>query len=133
MLCGLIALLVVVVVVVYKLLQGLQRVGNYSDRYIFVTGCDSGFGQALVKRLDSLKCHVFAGCFTERGETELRKTCSDRVQPVPLDITNHDSIRRAHQLVRDKLQSAGKGGRAQFIYVIVHVVQFNYIELDCFR
>ena len=112
MLFGLIALLGVVVV--YKLLDHiarLWRVDNYSDRYVFVTGCDSGFGQALVQRLDSLGCHVFAGCFTEKGETELRKVCSERVHPVPIDITDHDSVRNAYELVRDKLQSAGKGGQ----------------------
>lgn len=110
MLCGL--SVVIVIIVVYKLLDHilrLPRVGNYNDRYIFVTGCDSGFGHALVKRLDSLGCHVFAGCFTEKGETELKKVCSKRVYPVPIDVTNHDSVRNAYELVRDKLQSAGKG------------------------
>ena len=112
MLFALIALLGVVVV--YKLLDHiarLWRVDNYSDRYVFVTGCDSGFGHALVKRLDSLGCHVFAGCFMEKGETELKKICSERVHAVPIDITDHDSVRNAYELVRDKLQSAGKGGQ----------------------
>jgi len=112
MLCPLIALLAVLVI--YKLLDHivrLPRVGNYSDRYVFVTGCDSGFGQALVKRLDSLGCHVFAGCFTEKGEAELTKTCSQRVQPVPLDVTDHDSVRNAFELVSHKLRSSGKGER----------------------
>lgn len=106
-LCGL-----VVLVVVYKLLDHIvrwPRVDNYSDRYILVTGCDSGFGHALVRRLDSLRCHVFAGCFTEAGETQLTKLCSDRVRPVALDITSHDSVRRAFLLVRDQLESHGKG------------------------
>jgi len=121
MLCGLIALLGIVVV--YKLLDRilrLPRVGNYSDRFVFVTGCDSGFGQALVKRLDSLGCHVFAGCFTEKGETELTKICSKRVLPVPIDVTDHDSVRNAYELVSDKLQSAGKGGRQ------IHLCDYNY-------
>jgi len=110
MLCGLIVLLGVIVV--YKLLDyviRIPRIGNYSDRYIFVTGCDSGFGHEVAKRLDSLGCHVFAGCFTERGETELRKICSARVQPVPLDVTDHDSVRKAYELVSEQLQSSGKG------------------------
>jgi len=112
LLCGLTVFLAIIVV--YKLLDyvvRLQRVGNYSNRYIFVTGCDSGFGHALVKRLDTLGCHVFAGCFTEKGETELKKVCSGRVYPVPIDVTNHESVRNAYELVRAKLQAAGKGGQ----------------------
>jgi len=112
MLCGLV---VGLLLVVYKLLDRIvrwPRVDSYSDRYIFVTGCDSGFGQALVRRLDSLGCRVFAGCFTEKGETQLAKICSDRVRPVPLDITSRDSVRNAFELVRNELQSAGKGARA---------------------
>jgi len=108
---GLVALLVVFVV--YKLLDlgiRIPRVGSYSDRHVFITGCDTGFGHELAKRLDLLGCHVFAGCFTEKGETELKKSCSDRLLPVPLDVTDHDSVRKAFELVNTQLQhTAGKG------------------------
>lgn len=107
-------IILVGVYVVYKLLDRIiriPRVGNYPDRYTLVTGCDSGFGHELVKRLDSLGCHVFAGCFTEKGEIELNKICSERLLPFPLDITNHDSIRKAFELINKQLHSAGKGGK----------------------
>jgi len=123
--CGLIALLGVFIV--YKLLDHiirLPRVGNYSDRYILITGCDSGFGHALAKRLDSLGCHVFAACFTEKGETELRKTCSERLLSVPLDVTNHCSVRKAFELVNSELHSAGKGAR-QFCGTSVNTQQWS--------
>jgi len=99
--------------VVYKLLDRvmrLRRVGSYPDRHILITGCDSGFGHQLAKRLDSLGCQVFAGCLTEKGETELKKTCSERVHTISLDVTNHYSVRRAFELVNNKVQSAGTGG-----------------------
>jgi len=107
-LCGCLSILTValVLVVLYKLVDhilSIPRIGNYSDRYIFVTGCDSGFGHALAKRLDSLGCHVFAGCLTEKGETELRKICSERLHTVSLDVTKHDSIRKAFELVASML------------------------------
>ena len=108
--CGLTVLLSVFVI--YKLLDRilhLPRVGSYCDRYIFITGCDTGFGHELAKRLDLLGCHVFAGCLTEKGETELKKVCSERLHTVPLDVTNHDSITRAFELISNKLHSAGKG------------------------
>lgn len=110
-LSGLIALLSIIII--YKLLDRILRapqIGNHCTRYIFITGCDSGFGQALAKRLDSLGCHVLAGCYTEKGETELRKVCSGRLFSVPIDVTSCDSVQRAFQLVSDKLQSDGRNG-----------------------
>lgn len=123
-LCGLTVLLGIYLL--YKFIDHillLPRVGNYSDRYIFVTGCDSGFGHSLVKRLDLLGCHVFAGCFTEKGETDLKKMCSERLQPVPLDVTNRDSVRRAFEMVSSKLLSTGNG--------VCEKVCVNIIVLNC--
>ena len=68
LLCGLVALIGVVIYKLVDYIVRLQRVGNYSDRYILITGCDSGFGHELAKHLDAIGCHVFAGCFTEKGE-----------------------------------------------------------------
>ena len=96
----------------YKLwdaLRRLPRVGRYSDRYILVTGCGSGFGLALVKRLDSLRCHVFAGCRTEDSAAQLAKTCSDRVLPIQMDVSKPDSVRKALEIVSNKLTEDGKG------------------------
>jgi len=102
--CGCLSVLITVLVMVllYKSVDHIlriPRVGNYSDRYILVTGCDSGFGHEAAKRLDSLGCHVFAGCLTEKGEIELTKICSERLRAVSLDVTKHDSIRKAFELV----------------------------------
>ena len=35
---------------------------NFSKRAVFITGCDSGFGRAFAKHLDSLGVPVYAGC-----------------------------------------------------------------------
>ncbi len=52
---------------VYKCLDYIYRMpylSNLDSRYILVTGCDSGFGRAAAKKLDSLDCHVIAACLT---------------------------------------------------------------------
>jgi len=93
----------VLLVLVYKALDWLlrlPRIGRYGERYIFITGCDTGFGNMLAKRLDALGCHVFAGCLTEAGETELSKSCSDRMHAVSLDVSKPDSVRRALEKVK---------------------------------
>ena len=95
--------------IAYKVLERLirvPRVGSYSDRYILVTGCDTGFGNLIAKRLDQLGCHVFAGCLTEKGETELKKVCSERLHAIPLDVTRKESVHNALVYVKGKLPEA---------------------------
>jgi retinol dehydrogenase-16 len=98
-------------VVLYKVFDWLLRrfyVGNYSQRYVFITGCDTGFGNLIVKRLDALGCRVFAGCLTEVGETDLKKSCSERLQVVSLDVSKPESVENAFNFVKSKLPQ-GKG------------------------
>jgi len=98
-------------VILYKVLDWFVRIfwiGNYDTRYILVTGCDIGFGNLLVKRLDGLGCHVFAGCLTESGESELKKSCSNNVITLSLDVTKQESVRNALEFVKGKLPP-GKG------------------------
>ena len=100
-----------VIYILYKILDRLLRipyVGKYEERYILVTGCDSGFGKELVKRLDRIGCHVFAGCLTEKGETDLMKTCTDRLIPVSMDVSKPESVQRAFEFVKSKIPE-GKG------------------------
>jgi len=46
----------------------------------YLSGCDSGFGQALAKELDNIGADVFAGCLCTNsdGAKELLSSCSER-------------------------------------------------------
>ncbi len=65
-------------------------------------GCDSGFGNALARRLDSLGLMVFAGClkYGQAGERELVEECSDRLHTLQLDVTDPEQIQET--LIRVK-------------------------------
>ena len=105
----------IVLFIIYKVVDRLLRrlrIGDYGNRFVLVTGCDSGFGNLVTKRLDGLGCHVFAGCFTEKGEDDLRKSCSDRVHPFHLDVTKSEDVQKALEFVKSKLPS-GKGLQQQ--------------------
>ena len=82
-----------------------------------MTGCDTGFGNILAKRLDALGCHVFAGCFTPSGGAELKNACSDRLKVVTLDVSNAESVKKAFDIVKAALPE-GKG--------TVHVLALVY-------
>ncbi|KAL4216271.1 Retinol dehydrogenase 5 [Mactra antiquata] len=75
------------------------KVGNYNTRYVFITGCDTGFGKLLAQRLDKLGCHVIAGCMTSSQCTELKKVCSNRLETVVMNVCDVKSIETARKHV----------------------------------
>ena len=68
-------------------------------RVVLITGCDSGFGQLLTRRLDRLGYRVLASCLTKEGERELQASCSERVQAFSLDLLSPASIEAAKGVV----------------------------------
>ena len=76
---------------------------NYGRRHVMITGCDTGFGNMLAKRLDAMGFSVFAGCLTEKGEDDIKKACSNRVKVITLDVTSTESIEKAYDVVRSAL------------------------------
>ncbi|GBL86566.1 Estradiol 17-beta-dehydrogenase 2 [Araneus ventricosus] len=74
-------------------------------RAVFITGCDSGFGHELAKRLDSKGFRVFASCLFPdgKGASELKKHCSDRLHVLPLDVRQNESVEKAVEYVKENL------------------------------
>ncbi|XP_006815765.1 D-beta-hydroxybutyrate dehydrogenase, mitochondrial-like [Saccoglossus kowalevskii] len=74
---------------------------------VLITGCDTGFGHELVKKLDEFRFStVFAGCLYPDGEgaKKLQAKCSHRVVIVPLDISSDESVAMAMQQVEETLR-----------------------------
>ncbi|TKS65048.1 Corticosteroid 11-beta-dehydrogenase isozyme 2 [Collichthys lucidus] len=77
-----------------------------------VVGCDSGFGNAAVKRLDSLGFEVFATVLdlTGDGARELQRTCSTRLTLLQVDITQPQQVQQALLDTKAKLGLKGLWG-----------------------
>jgi hypothetical protein len=82
--------------------------GGPANRWVLITGCDTGFGNAAAKRLDSIGCRVIAGCLTAEGQSALRQQCSSRLVPVLMDITSEESVQTAFKTVSNQIGS-GEG------------------------
>ncbi|KAF5928353.1 hypothetical protein HPG69_014958 [Diceros bicornis minor] len=82
-------------------------VRNLSDKYVFITGCDSGFGNLLARQLVDRGMRVLAACFTEEGAQKLQQDTSYQLQTTLLDVTKTESIRAAAQWVRDQVGEQG--------------------------
>ncbi|XP_008301269.1 D-beta-hydroxybutyrate dehydrogenase, mitochondrial [Stegastes partitus] len=80
---------------------------------VFITGCDSGFGNALAKHLHKLGFTVFAGCFLRdeggEGAKELEEFHSDRMKVVQLDVCNEEQVNKAVEFIKDNLEDSERG------------------------
>ncbi|XP_055061275.2 11-beta-hydroxysteroid dehydrogenase type 2 [Misgurnus anguillicaudatus] len=64
---------------------------------VFITGCDSGFGNATAKWLDAMGFEVFATVLNLEGEGAkyLRRVCSSRLTLLQVDITQPQQVQQA--------------------------------------
>lgn len=93
---------------VYRWFKESKRVANKEDKYVYITGCDSGFGNLLARHLDKLGFCVIAGCYTDKGEDELKKVTSDRLTTVHLDVSNSESVGKAAAVIKTLVGQKGE-------------------------
>lgn len=90
-----------------RLFRERKVVSHLQDKYVFITGCDSGFGNLLARQLDRRGMRVLAACLTEKGAEQLRSKTSDRLETVILDVTKTESIVAATQWVKEQVGNRG--------------------------
>ncbi|XP_064885113.1 11-beta-hydroxysteroid dehydrogenase type 2 isoform X3 [Columba livia] len=75
-------------------------------------GCDSGFGQATARHLDSMGFRVFASVLDPQspGAQELRSSCSSRLTLLEMDLTKPEDIQRVLQHIQAHTNSTGLWG-----------------------
>ncbi|KAM9321196.1 retinol dehydrogenase 7-like [Gastrophryne carolinensis] len=105
-------LLVVLLAVVYFFRWNQRRliVSNLTDKYVLITGCDSGFGNLAAKQLDKRGLRVLAACLTQKGAEDLKKETSQRLQTVLLDVTDSQSVSSVAKWAGDIVGNKGLWG-----------------------
>ncbi|XP_006897739.1 PREDICTED: short-chain dehydrogenase/reductase family 9C member 7 [Elephantulus edwardii] len=91
----------------YRWFRNCNVVRNLSEKYVFITGCDSGFGKLLAQQLVDRGMRVLAACLTQEGALKLQQETSYRLQTILLDVTKAESIQAATQWVRDQVGEQG--------------------------
>lgn len=84
------------------------EIENLSDKYVFVTGCDTGFGNLLCKKLDRRGFRVLAGCLTEKGADDLKRVTGPHLKTVLLDVTSQSSIQAAMEWTKKEVGNRGE-------------------------
>ncbi|XP_048205922.1 short-chain dehydrogenase/reductase family 9C member 7 [Perognathus longimembris pacificus] len=91
----------------YRWFKNCNLVRNLSEKYVLITGCDSGFGNLLAKQLVDRGMRVLAACLTEEGAQKLQQDTSYQLQTIILDVTKTESVNAAAQWVRDQVGEQG--------------------------
>uniref|UniRef100_A0A8D0HBI0 Retinol dehydrogenase 1 n=1 Tax=Sphenodon punctatus TaxID=8508 RepID=A0A8D0HBI0_SPHPU len=100
----------ILLVVVCWFIKDRVRMEGLNGKHIFITGCDSGFGNALAKHLDKRGFCVLAACLTEEGSRELLGCTSLALKTVILDLTDSGSIEHAVEFVKAETEGVGLYG-----------------------
>ncbi|XP_020613761.1 retinol dehydrogenase 7-like [Orbicella faveolata] len=85
-----------------------RKVQNLQTKYVFITGCDSGFGRETAIRLDKMGVHVLAACLTKQGAQDLKSVTSDKLKTFQMDVTDSQQIKDVFRQVKNLLPS-GQG------------------------
>jgi 3-hydroxybutyrate dehydrogenase len=93
-------------------------------RGVVITGCDTGFGHQLAKRLHGFEFTVFACCLNDSsdGALTLKKLGAEtgRLHVIKMDVTNQKEVDAARDYVERNLPELGLWGvvnNAGFAYV----------------
>ncbi|CAG5124165.1 unnamed protein product [Candidula unifasciata] len=101
-----IVVILIATVVAYLVLDRLIRlpkVSNFANKFVLITGCDSGFGRELAIRLDKMGFPVFAACLGQEGRRSLEENCSSRLVTLSLNVADTRSIQEAFKFVQQSL------------------------------
>ncbi|CAJ0952063.1 unnamed protein product [Ranitomeya imitator] len=105
---------------------------NLSDKYIFITGCDTGFGKLLAKKLDKRGMKVLAACLTDAGAENLKSETSSRVQTVVFDVTDGKGVRAAADWVEQLVKGEGLWGLVNNAGISIPIAPNGWLNKDDF-
>ena len=88
---------------IYDRKNSSQMQTKTSDKIVLITGCDSGFGSQLARRLDRHGFQVIAGVINTEGDgaKSLRADCSSRVKIVKMDVTKEEDVKSIVPIVEE--------------------------------
>ncbi|XP_066468927.1 retinol dehydrogenase 7-like [Tiliqua scincoides] len=109
-----------------------QMVENLTEKYVFITGCDSGFGNLLARQLDAQGLRVLAACLTQKGEEQLEKATSERLRTTILDVTCTESVEAATEWVKGCVGSKGLWGLVNNAGIAVPSAPNGWLTKDDF-
>ncbi|XP_030052541.1 retinol dehydrogenase 7 [Microcaecilia unicolor] len=121
-----------VLYVLYRWYRDGQKLLNLTDKYVFITGCDSGFGNMVARQLDGRGLQVLAACLTQRGAEQLKEATSQRLQTIILDVTDSESVTAAAKWVKQQVGDRGLWGLVNNAGILIPVAPNEWLTKNDF-
>ncbi|NXA02490.1 RDH7 dehydrogenase, partial [Nesospiza acunhae] len=116
------------------LLRDRRTLPSVTDKHVFITGCDSGFGRLLARSLARQGYRVLAACLTPQGAESLRgDSAGGHLRTVLLDVTRSDSIRRAAEWVHREVGERGLFGLVNNAGIADPIGPTEWMDIEDFR
>ncbi|XP_049629482.1 dehydrogenase/reductase SDR family member 9 [Suncus etruscus] len=109
------------------------KIPDIAEKYIFITGCDTGFGNLAAKTLDKKGFHVLAACLTESGSAALKAESSERLCTVLLDVTDPENVKRTAQWVKNQVGEKGLWGLINNAGILGVLAPTDWLIVDDYR
>ncbi|ELW62293.1 dehydrogenase/reductase SDR family member 9 [Tupaia chinensis] len=113
--------------------KGQLKITDITDKYIFITGCDSGFGNLAARTFDKKGFRVIAACLTESGAIALKAETSERLRPVLLDVTDPENVKRTAQWVKNHVGEKGLWGLINNAGVLGVLAPTDWLTVEDYR
>ncbi|KAH0621454.1 hypothetical protein JD844_022798 [Phrynosoma platyrhinos] len=110
-------------------LSTLTLEGNY----VFITGCDSGFGKLAARTLDAKGFRVIAACMTEKGAEELKAGASEKLQTVLLNVTDTENVKSVAEKVKKEVGEKGLWGLINNAGIMGPSAPTDWLNIEHYR
>ncbi|KAM5264998.1 dehydrogenase/reductase SDR family member 9 isoform 2-T2 [Hipposideros larvatus] len=109
------------------------KIADITDKYIFITGCDTGFGNLAARTFDKKGFRVIAACLTESGSTALKADTSEKLHTVLLDVTDPENVKRTAQWVKNQVGEKGLWGLINNAGVLGVLAPTDWLTVEDYR
>ncbi|XP_069762800.1 retinol dehydrogenase 5 [Narcine bancroftii] len=110
-----------------------QKIQDIKDKFVLITGCDSGFGNLLAKNLDRQGFRVLACCLTQKGVDTVQRNSSSRLKAFLLDVTDHISIQKLADWVQVEVKEKGLWGLVNNAGIATPVAPTDWLKIEDYQ
>ncbi|KAM8934074.1 dehydrogenase/reductase SDR family member 9 [Pelodytes ibericus] len=109
------------------------KISNIEDKYILITGCDTGFGNLAARTFDERGFQVLATCYTEAGAVQLNDETSERLKSIHLDVTDPDNVKRVGLWAKEIVGDRGLWGLINNAGIMGTLAPMDWLTLEDIR
>ncbi|XP_068101687.1 dehydrogenase/reductase SDR family member 9-like [Hyperolius riggenbachi] len=126
-------LVCVAILYLWWMVRDRSKVKSITEKYVLITGCDTGFGNHAARTFDKLGFRVIATCLTDEGADALNEATSERLKTVVLDVTDEQNVQRIAEWVQDEVGDQGLWGLVNNAGIMGTLAPMDWLSIEDIR